>query len=81
VNGRLRLVLCGACVAIGVFHAPFSTHVLSQDMAGTYTNVVRAEHTPPFVARVAAARKRTGPEVNDVYSGNHFDARISPTRR
>ena len=36
MNGRLRLFLCGACAAIGAFHAPASTQVLVQDLLGPY---------------------------------------------
>ncbi|MBL8859462.1 MAG: hypothetical protein JNL28_13200 [Planctomycetes bacterium] len=43
MNGRLRLFLCGACVAIGAFHAPHSTRVLVQDLIGPYGADASAE--------------------------------------
>lgn len=46
MNGRLRLVLCGACVAIGAFHAPRSTHVLAEDLAGARLSCARAAPLP-----------------------------------
>jgi acyl-coenzyme A synthetase/AMP-(fatty) acid ligase len=77
VNERLRLVLCGACVAIGAVHAPVSTHVLAEDLAGTYGFVVRAERGQPSDARVAATQGRLNAETHD----DHGEARAATARR
>lgn len=36
MNGRLRLLLCAACLVIGAFQAPLSMHVFAQDLSGPY---------------------------------------------
>lgn len=66
MNGRLRLLLCGACVAIGALHAPWATHVFAEDVTGTYAFVVRAERNRSTEARetmVRAEQKRGKADV------------------
>jgi hypothetical protein len=73
--------LCGACVAIGAFHAPMSTHVFAEDLAGPYEFVVRANRRIPFEARVAAAKVRPKSEEFDVPRGDRPGTGIRSNRR
>ncbi len=77
MNGRLRLILCGACVAIGAFHAPWATHVFVEDLAGTYAFVVRTERASSAGVRVATALNPTRTEMLD--AAQRDDARTGRT--
>jgi hypothetical protein len=81
VNGRLRLVLCGACVAIAAFHAPIATHVFAEDLAGPYEGMERAGRRMPFEARVAEANVRPGSEELDVSRRDRLGAGTRSNRR
>lgn len=36
MNGRVRLLLCGACLVVGLFESHGAMHVFAQDLRGPY---------------------------------------------
>lgn len=72
MNGRVRLFLCGACVAIGAFHAPWATHVFAEDVTGTYAFVVRAERSRPDGPRESVVRAEKNKRGADAARGDEF---------